>query len=75
MAKLTKILFISHNNLLNVKIQSIHVATKTELIGLLQQLIPFCGDLVYIMVPFPTSLISFISLSTEKSSSLHTIVF
>ena len=53
----------------------IHVATKRELIGLLQQSIPFCVDLVYIIVHFPKfSLINFVALNAEKSSSLHTII-
>ena len=53
----------------------IHVATKRELIGLLQQSIPFHVDLVYILVHFSKiSLIKFVVLSTEKSSSLHTII-
>ena len=52
----------------------IHVATKRELIGLLQQSIPFHVDLVYILVHFPKfSLINFVALNAEKSSSLHTI--
>ena len=53
----------------------IHVATKRELIGLLQQSIPFRVDLVYILVHFPKfSLINFEALNTEKSSSLYTII-
>ena len=53
----------------------IHVATKRELIGLLQQSIPFHVDLVYILVHFPKfSLINFVALNAEKSSSLHTII-
>ena len=53
----------------------IHVATKRELIGLLQQSIPFREDLVYILVHFPKlSLINFVALNTEKSSSLQTII-
>ena len=53
----------------------IQVATKRELIGLLQQSIPCCVDLVYILVHFPKfSLINFVALSTDKSSSLHTII-
>ena len=53
----------------------IHVATKRELVGLLQQSIPFCVDLVYILVHFPKfSLINFVALNAEKSSSLHTII-
>ena len=53
----------------------IHVATKRELIGLLQQSIPFHVDLVYILVHFPKfSLIKFVALNTEKSSSLHTLI-
>ena len=54
----------------------IHVATKRELIGLLQQSIPFHVDLVYILVHFSKfSLINFVVLSAEKSSSLRTIYF
>ena len=53
----------------------IHVATKRELVGLLQQSISFHADLVYILVQFPKfSLINFVALNTEKSSSLHTII-
>ena len=53
----------------------IHVATKRELIGLLQQSIPFHIDLVYILVHIPKfSLINFVALNAEKSSSLHTII-
>ena len=52
----------------------IHVAIKRELVGLLQQSIPFCVDLVYILVHFSNfSLINFVILSVEKSSSFHTI--
>ena len=54
----------------------IHVATKRELVGLLQQSIPFRVDLVYILVHFSKfSLINFVVLSAEKSSSFHTILF
>ena len=53
----------------------IHVAAKRELVGLLQQSIPFCVDLVYIIVHFlKFSFINFVALNTEKSSSLHTII-
>ena len=53
----------------------IHVATKRELVGLLQQSIPFRVDLVYILVHFPKfSLINFVALNTEISSSLHTTI-
>ena len=53
----------------------IHVATKRELIGLLQQSIPFCIELVYILVHFPKfSLINFVAQNAEKSSSLCTII-
>ena len=52
------------------------VATKRELVGLLQQSIPFHVDLVYILVHWSKfSLINFVVLSVEKSSSLHTIYF
>ena len=48
---------------------------KRELVGLLQQSIPFHVDLVYIMVHFSKfSFIKFVALSTEKSSSLLTII-
>ena len=53
----------------------IHVATKRELIGLLQQSISFRIDLLYILVHFPKfSLINFVALNTEKSSSFHKII-
>ena len=53
-----------------------HVATKRELVGLLQQSIPYHVDLVCIIVHFSKfSLINFVVLSAEKSSSLHTIYF
>ena len=53
----------------------IHVATKRELIGLLQQSLPFHVDLVYILVHFPKfSLINFVALNAEKSSSLHRLI-
>ena len=53
----------------------IYVATKRELVGLLQQSIPFRVDLVYIIVHFPKfSLIYFVVLNAEKSSSLDTII-
>ena len=53
----------------------IHVATKREIIGLLQQSFPFRVDHVYILVNFPKfSLIYFVALNAEKSSSLHTII-
>ena len=68
--------YSSHANyLFNESFNPIHVATKTELIGLLQQSIPFHIDLVYILVHFPKlSLINFVALNTEKSSTLHTII-
>ena len=48
---------------------------KRELVELLQQSIPFHADLVYILVHFPKfSLINFVALNTENSSSLHTII-
>ena len=53
----------------------IHVATKGELVGLLQQSIPICIDHVYILVHIPKfSLINVVPLNAEKSSSLHTII-
>ena len=69
-------LFISRKQFVKCNhFNPIHVATKRELIGLLQQSIPFCVDLVYILVHFPKfSLINFVALNTEKSSSLHTII-
>ena len=70
-------LFISHKKFVKYyNFNPIHVATKRELVGLLQQSIPFRVDLVYILVHFPKfSLINFVVLSAEKSSSLHTILF
>ena len=67
-------LFISRKQFVKCNhFNPIHVATKRELVGLLQQSIPFCIDLVYILVHFPKfSLINFVALNTEKSSSLHT---
>ena len=69
-------LFISRKQFVKcIYFNPIHVATKRELIGLLQQSIPFCVDLVYILVHFPKfSVINFVALNTEKSSSLHTII-
>ena len=69
-------LFISHKQFVKSNhFNPIHFATKRELIGLLQQSIPFHVDLVYILVHFPKfSLINFVALNTEKSSSLHTII-
>ena len=69
-------LFISHRQFVKSNhFNPIHVATKRELIGLLQQSIPFCVDLVYILVHFPKfSLINVVALNAEKSSSLHTII-
>ena len=70
-------LFISHKQFVKYyHFNPIHVATKRELIGLLQQSIPFHVDLVYILVHFSKfSLINFVVRSAEKSSSLHTIYF
>ena len=69
-------LFISRKQFVkSYHFNPIHVATKRELVGLLQQSIPFCVDLVYILVHFSKfSLINFVVLSAEKSSSLHTII-
>ena len=69
-------LFISHKQFVKSNhFNPSNVATKRELIGLLQQSIPLCVDLVYILVHFPKfSLINFVALSTEKSSSLHTYI-
>ena len=69
-------LFISHNQFVKCNhFNPIHVATKRELIGLLQQSIPFHIDLEYILVHFPKfSSINFVALNAEKSSSLHTII-
>ena len=52
----------------------IHVATKRELVRLLQQSIPFRVDLVYILVHLPKFSLIFVALNAEKSSSLHTII-
>ena len=69
-------LFISRKQFVKYfRFNPIHVATKRELIGLLQQSIPFRVDLVYILVHFSKFLINFVVLSTEKSSSFHTILF
>ena len=61
-------LFISFKQFVkSYHLNPIHVATKRELIGLLQQSIPFCVDLVYILVHFPKfSFINFVALSAEK---------
>ena len=69
-------LFISHKQFVkSYDFNPIHDATKRELIGFLQQSIPFHVDLVYILVHFPKfSLIKFVALNAEKSSSLHTII-
>ena len=69
-------LFISHKQFVKCNhFNPIHVETKRELVGLLQQSIPFCIDLVYIPVHFPKfSLLHFVALNAEKSSSLHTII-
>ena len=70
-------LFISHKQFVKYyHFNPIHVATKRELVGLLQQSIPFHVVFVYILVHFSKfSLINFVVLSAEKSSSLHTIYF
>ena len=70
-------LVISHKQFVKYyNFNPIHVATKRELVGLLQQSIPFHVDLVYILVHFSKfSLINFVVLSAEKSSSLHIIYF
>ena len=53
----------------------IHLATKREQFDCWNNSIPFFVDLVYIMVHFSKfSLIIFVALSAEKSSSLHTII-
>ena len=72
-----KKLFISRKQFVKYyHFNPIHVATKRELVGLLQQSIRFRVDLVYILVHFSKfSLINFVVLSAEKSSSLHTIYF
>ena len=69
-------LFISQKQFVKCNyFNPIHVATKRELVGLLQQSIPFHVDLVYILVHFPKfSLINFVALNAEKSPSLHTII-
>ena len=52
----TQNLFISHKQFVkSYHFNPIHVATKRELIGLLQQSIPFCVDLVYILPYFSES--------------------
>ena len=53
----------------------IHGATKREQFDCYNNSIPFCIDLVYIMVHFSKfSLIIFVAVSAEKESSLHTII-
>ena len=72
-----KKLFISHKQFVKSNhFNPIHVTTKRELVGLLQQSIPFHVDLVeYILVHFPKfPLINFVALRAEKSSSLHAII-
>ena len=55
--------------------QSHSCCNKRELVGLLQQSIPFYVELVYILVHFTKfSFINFVVLNAEKSSSLHTII-
>ena len=65
--------------LLNVTFNPIQskmaVTSQMRSVGLLQQSIPFLVAILYIMVHFSMfSLINFIAVSTEKSSSLHTII-
>ena len=69
-------LFISHKQFVKCNhFNPFHVGTNRELIGLLQQSIPFHVYLVYILVHFPIfSLINFVALNAEKSSSLHKII-
>ena len=51
------------------------VTSQMRSVGLLQQSIPFLVATLYIMVHLLMfSLINFIAVSTEKSSSLHTII-
>ena len=51
------------------------VTSQMRSVGLLQQSIPFGIAIMYIMVHFSMfSLINFVAVSTEKSSSLHTII-
>ena len=51
------------------------VTSQMRSVGLLQQSIPFLIATLYIMVHFSIfSLINFIAVSAEKSSSLHTII-
>ena len=55
--------------------QSHSCCNKRQLIGLLQQSIPFSVELVYILVHFTKfSFINFVVLNAEKSSSLHIII-
>ena len=51
------------------------VTSQMRSVGLLQQSIPFLVAILYIMVHFSMfSLINFVAVSTEKSSSLPTII-
>ena len=51
------------------------VAALMRTVRLLQQSIPFCVKLVYILVHVTRfSFINFVVLNAEKSSSLHTII-
>ena len=55
--------------------QSHSCCNQRELVGLLQQSIPFHVENVYILVHFTKfSFINFVVLNAEKSSSLHTII-
>ena len=68
-------LFISRKQVVKcICFNPIQVATKQELVGLLQQSIPFHVELVYTLVHFTKfPFINVLVLNAEKSSSLHTI--
>ena len=60
-------LFISHKQFVKYyHFDPIHVATERELVGLLQQSIPFHVDLVYILVHFSKVLIDKFSSSKDR---------
>ena len=70
-----KIIYLAQQFVKTNCFNPIHLATKREQFDCWNNSIPFCIDLVYIMVHFSKfSLIIFVALSTEKSSSLHTII-
>ena len=70
-----KIIYLMQQFVKSNYFNPIHLATKREQFDCWNNSIPFCVDLMYIMVHFSKfSLIIFVALSAEKSSSLHTII-